>query len=76
MAKQVEEFPPRYKHRDWTPLLDGSIWQLTRGEDFVNDPKTMRSTAIQAAKRAGLKLHTSIDGDTITIQAYDPNANG
>ncbi len=57
----------------WEEWLDGSIWRLSKGEDFQCEPATFRSSAISKAKRLGINLKSSVAGDQVVIQAV---ANG
>lgn len=74
MARRLEAFPApsgaRYPWNDW---LDGSVWELVRGEDFNSKPSTLRANAqTQAKKRGGharSKAATTGDGrDAVVIQ--------
>ncbi len=56
MARVVDEFPegPEQSRYPWGQWLDGSIWELTHGEDFNGKPNTFRANArVQAKKRGG-----------------------
>lgn len=75
MAKQVEGFAPQYRKYDWDLWFNGEVWQLTRGEDFQCAAHNMRVMAQNRARRRGLKIHTSIQDETILfIQAYKDDA--
>lgn len=53
----------------WEQWLDGQAWKLTRGEDFKVEPTTFRLSVYQAAKRYGVKVHTSVQGKDLVVQA-------
>lgn len=61
MAKQVAELAPRkgrpqtYK---WDQYLDGTAWELTRGEDYTSQSRSFLSQARKAAADRGMKLVT------------------
>lgn len=64
-------FAPKYP---WDTWLDGSVYRLTRGEDFQCKVSSMRSAARQIAFRRGLHIRTSVSDNSLTIQAYsEPN---
>ncbi len=80
MASKVEGFTfsrssanGRAKY-DWTNWLDGSVWAIVQGEDFVLDCKVMTGCIWTAARAKGLKVRTSTNNvtKTITLQAYKP----
>ena len=63
MARRMETFPAaagaRYPWDDW---LDGSVWELVRGEDFHSKASTFRANAqIQAKRRGGRVRSKSMD---------------
>jgi hypothetical protein len=56
VARKIKEFPdaPVQSMYPWDDWFDGSVWELTPGEDFKGRPTTFRSSAIaQAARRNG-----------------------
>lgn len=66
MAKKVKEWPwqgrsrglgVKYPYDKW---MDGSIWMITKGEDFTCTANSMRSALFSAAKERGLKVRTSV----------------
>lgn len=67
MAKTLEEFPEskRRGKYPWHEWLDGRVWLLRRGEDYVTTSPSMRAIATSAAKKEGKRLQTTItkDGD-------------
>jgi hypothetical protein len=57
VARKIREFPdaPVQSMYPWEEWFDGSVWELTPGEDFKGRPATFRSSAIaQAARRNGM----------------------
>lgn len=74
MAKSLKTFDFPHGGRkgivyDWASILDGSIWQLTQGEDFDVDPKTFVGAVARAANPLNLRVKRQIDGKTLTLQA-------
>ena len=61
---------------DWDLILNGEYWKLTKGIDYKGDPRGLRSSAIQAAKKRGLNVfYSQTDkGHTAFICAY-PDVN-
>jgi hypothetical protein len=54
----------------WDEWFDGSIWKLTRGEDFDATTNSMRMMTYKNGERRGIKVKTSIqDENTLLIQA-------
>lgn len=56
MAQRIDVFPdaPSQSVYPWDEWFDGSVWELTPGEDFVGQPATFRASAVaQAARRDG-----------------------
>lgn len=74
MARRLEAFPASASARyPWDQWLDGSPWELVRGEDFHSKLSTLRANAqVQARKRGGharSKAVTTQDGrDAVVIQ--------
>lgn len=69
MAQRTDVFPDAAPQNlyPWDEWLDGSVWELTPGEDFKGKPATFRASALaQAARRDG-KVRTrkvaNADGD-------------
>lgn len=67
---------------DWDKLLDGGIYELSKGEgkDFTCNTQTIRMMAYKQAEKRGLgvRVHV-IDGEeietpTVTLQAYEMTA--
>ena len=56
MAQRIDHFPdaPVQSNYPWDEWFDGSVWELTPGEDFKGKPATFRASAVaQAARRDG-----------------------
>lgn len=74
MAKRVREVPnipsrrPTYPWDDWA---DGSIWELTQGEDFDVTVFSLRNQCYMIAVKRGLKCETHIHGEKLYIQFYE-----
>lgn len=63
--------PPGSKYDQY---LDGSVWELTAGEDFVGDPQRfVRAIRQHANSRRGLGLSATIkpDGSTVVVQSRE-----
>lgn len=56
---------------DWDTLLNGKIYKLKQGEDFQCKTITFSTLARSSARRRGLSLNTSTEGDSIVIQAVE-----
>jgi hypothetical protein len=77
VAQRMDEFPdaPVQSNYPWDEWFDGSVWELTPGEDFKGKPATFRASAVaQAARRDG-KVRTrkiiSPDGEErLYLQFY------
>ena len=55
MARRLENFPAATGARyPWDEWLDGSVWQLIRGEDFTAKASTFRTNAQLQAKKRGV----------------------
>jgi hypothetical protein len=59
MARRLDTFPAASSARyPWDEWLDGSVWELVRGDDFHAKPTTFRSNAQTQAKRRGGRART------------------
>ena len=56
--------PPMYPYAEW---LDGSAWELTRGEDFLCLPLSMAKMLYSNAARRGAFISVTISGDKLYI---------
>jgi hypothetical protein len=72
MAAKIDsfEFGSSNAKYDWTQWLDGDIWQLVQGDDFTVKMSSMRAIVNGRAAARELKVHTSVSGKVLTIQAY------
>jgi hypothetical protein len=70
MARTLNSFPALQSEQryPWDEWLSGSIVQLTRGEDFASNPKTIVANARNQAKRRGGTVRTRMLGDSVVIQ--------
>lgn len=83
MARVVDKLPPsrtgsgtEYPWHDW---LDGRVWELTVGQDFVCKPESMRSLASSYAIKFGRSVRTRVSDDKtlLFIQARPiPQSDG
>jgi hypothetical protein len=54
MARRLDAFPaPASARYPWDEWLDGSAWELVRGDDFQSRLTTLRANAQAQAKRRG-----------------------
>jgi hypothetical protein len=75
MARRLESFPASATSRyPWDEWLDGSPWELVRGDDFTSRSTTLRANAqIQAKKRGGTvrtKAAQTTDGREAVVIQY------
>lgn len=70
MATRTDSFPnhPRGPNYAWDTWLDGSIWQLTRGEDFTIPARSFSASVYKEAKRSGVRVRVNVRGDNVYIQ--------
>jgi hypothetical protein len=71
MAKVLKTFDfvgSRSNRYDWAAWSDGSIWQLTKGEDFDCKPQTVGTQARGYAKKNGLSVRISQKDDSVVLQ--------
>lgn len=72
MARKLEVFPePASRRTRLDPFLDGSVWELVRGEDYEGQTRTFVQTARDHAKARGGRLRTrKLEGerDGVVIQ--------
>lgn len=79
MAKVVKEIPPVKSARrmyPWGKWLDGRVWQLTHGKDFVSKPNGMSQQVYAAAKKMGIKATTVVRGKNVYLKAHTPKVVG
>ena len=83
MAKLVAKMPEKYNHKrakyPWGEWLDGRVWELTEGEDFIKPEgcsiSRFRNVVYVAAKKRGKKARVHVDGKKVYVQAF-PFTNG
>jgi len=78
MAETLEQYDfSSAAQYPWDKWLDGRVWRLTRGTDFVKIKSgTMIQNANQAAKVRGGKVRTRKESDdAVVIQYYVPGGN-
>jgi hypothetical protein len=74
MARRLDAFPaPTGARYPWDKWLDGSVWELVRGDDFQSKLSTLRANAQSQAKKRGgrsrSKVVTTGDGrEAVVIQ--------
>jgi len=69
MAEKLESFPFRGVSKyHWDTWLDGSIWKITQGKDFMTSPGSIRCSVIAAAKRRGLQVITHVNKNEVVFQ--------
>ena len=73
MAKQLDDFDFRMRqcNADWSAWLDGSIWELTKGEDFDCEARTFVTRAHSNARSKKRKVKTRVldGGMRVVLQA-------
>jgi hypothetical protein len=61
MPRKLEQFPAAAGSRyPWDQLLDGSPWELVKGEDFQSRPQTLIGSARAQARRRGGSVRTRL----------------
>ncbi len=72
MAETLDRWPTDGKggaRYPWNQWLDGQIWKLTRGEDFMRSPSAVRAAAWSYARYRHWKISCSVpDNNTLIIQ--------
>lgn len=71
MAKQLEDFDfgtPRSKY-PWDEWLDGNIWELVEGEDYVCGTESMYVTFRTKCHSRGLIPRTKRNQHSVIVQA-------
>lgn len=54
---------------DWDTLLDGTIYQMTEGEDFDCKVNTLTTLLRDRAKKRGKRVQISVGEGVVTFQA-------
>jgi hypothetical protein len=76
VARIIEQFPEAQAQSvyPWDEWFDGSVWELTPGEDFKGQPATFRASAVAQAGRRGGKVRTrkirDEQGERLYLQFY------
>lgn len=75
MAKKLDTFPEDLRVRTadsypWNEWFDGSVWELTKGEDYVIKTKSFISNAQAKARTRGGTLRTGVlpDDKGVVVQ--------
>jgi hypothetical protein len=70
VARIIEQFPEAQAQSmyPWDEWFDGSVWELTSGEDFKGQPVTFRASAVAQASRRGGKVRTRKIRDDSGVQ--------
>jgi hypothetical protein len=82
MARRLDSFPdesPRSARRyPWSEWLDGSIWEICRGDDYDVTTENMRVNLHVKANAIGIKVRTKKvhdeGGEGLVFQFLDPDA--
>ncbi len=73
MAKRLDTFVQRRSKYDWESLTDGQPWRLASGTDYTVPSENFQRYAHNYATRHGLRVRTSADEDSVTIQFQTKN---
>ena len=60
MARVIESDVGGSPYVPWERFADGQVWELTRGQDFVQTPEAARHAVRAWARRRGWVAHTSV----------------
>lgn len=74
MAKIIEKVPDNRGKKEgypWDEWTDGQSRELVFGEDFHVNPYTFRNYVYDVARRKGMKVKASMEGDSVFIQFYN-----
>ena len=79
MARKLDQFPLSTAARyPWDEYLDGSVWELARGEDFSCSVRSIQGAArAQANRRRGtvrMRTRRGPDGREIIVLQFVPPA--
>lgn len=65
MARKLDNFPADSNARyPWDEWLDGSAWELRRGEDFDAKPATLKTNAQSQAKKRNGRVRSRMTDTT------------
>jgi hypothetical protein len=75
MARKLDQFPLSNAARyPWDEYLDGSVWELTRGEDFRCSVRSIQGAArAQANRRRGtvrMRTRRSENGREVVVMQF------
>lgn len=56
----------------WDTWTDGSIWEVTQGEDYKSQSQTFRSILHTQATKIGKKVRANVSDDRVVFQFYTP----
>ena len=81
MARRLESFPygqqPPVRRYPWTDWLDGSVWEIRRGEDYDVSTENMRVNLHMKADSRAVKVRTKKvhdpKGEGLVFQFFDPD---
>jgi hypothetical protein len=73
MPRQLDEFPAARNARyPWDQLLDGSVWELVKGDDYTSRSTTIMANARTQAKRrngtARIRLLRQNGNESVVLQ--------
>jgi hypothetical protein len=80
VAEKLEAFPENrgrpagsfiYPWADW---CDGSVWKATKDADFQIRASMFRDSLYTRAANVGMKVRTSVVGDSVIFQFYKPDS--
>lgn len=70
MARKVDAFPPENRRYPWDEWLDGSVWELARGEDYESSASVVIAARVAAAIRGKrVRSHIAHQPERIYLQA-------
>ena len=80
MAQVVDRMPEAYETRrkyDWNVWLNGNVWQLWQGDDFVVPLRSMAAQTYQAANRRGVDVAVAVNSAEgwVRVQAVCENGD-
>jgi len=70
MARKITRMPAREGCQyPWEEWLDGDVWELTAGEDFLTSVHAFRGNAYMAAYRRSMKASIQVRDGKVFLQA-------
>jgi hypothetical protein len=64
MARRIEAPEAKAGKYPWAVWFDGTWWELTRGQDFDCEVRSMQSTVSAVARARGLACETKVRSTT------------